>query len=252
LADPLDDLYRADPGEFVAARDALAKELREAGEREEAERVKKLRRPSAAAWLLNAVALGKPKPLREFAKASAALEQAQRRALEGGDPGKWRAAAGRERDAAQAVLDAAETLASEAGRPATKQALDLADATLRAAAADPELREQLLAGRLERERSAATIGTLGLTAPPAGRGRGKAAAHDCQSAVKRAAAQAAREAERLERRLTEAEARQERRQAAVDAAAETLCREKAELAAAKREAAGIKRELNAARKRAKR
>jgi hypothetical protein len=254
-ADPLDELYRAHPSEFVAARDALAKELREKGDRGEAAEVKKLKRPSAAAWLLNAVALERPKPLRDFAKASEALEKAQARALEGGDTGKWRAATAREREAAEAVLDAAEEAAGDAGHPATKQALDNVDDTLRAAAADAELREQLLAGRLERERSAATIGTLDLaTAPPSGADKGKGSdsgAREKESTRKRETAQAAREVKRLERQVSEAEGREAHRRAEVDQAAEALRREKSELAAAKRETAGLKRELKAAQKRAK-
>ena len=246
----LDELYRAHPSEFVAARDELAKELRSDGESDEAGRVKKLRRPSAAAWLLNVVALTKPEALKEFAKATEALEKAQARALEGGDAGKWRAAAAREREAAEAVIDVAETVAGDAGHPATKQALDLIDGTLRAAAADPELRERVLSGRLEREQSGATIGTAGLVAtPPAAKPRGAVKGKD--SAKKREAAQAAREAKRLERRVADAEAREERRQAEVDDAAEALRREKAGLAAAKRETADLKRQLKAAERRAK-
>jgi hypothetical protein len=249
----LDDLYRSHPSEFVAARDALAKQLREDGEREEADRVKKLRRPSAAAWLLNVVALAKPKVLKEFAKASGDLEKAQARALEGKDEGaaKWRAAAAREREAAEAVIDAAEKAASDAGHPATKQALDLVDGTLRAAAADPELRDRVVAGRLEREQSGATIGAAGLVAAPPSSSKRKSPAKERDSARKREVAQAAREVKRLERLITEAEARETRRQSVVDTTAETLRREKAELAEAKRETAGLRRELRAAQRRAK-
>jgi hypothetical protein len=250
----LDDLYREHPSEFVAARDELAKGLRDEGDREEADRIKKLKRPSAAAWLLNRVALARPKVLKGFAKASDDLEKAQARALEGKDEGatKWRAAAAREREAAQAVIDAAEKAARDAGHPATKQALDLVDGTLRAAAADPELREQVVAGRLERERSGATIGAAGLVAGPPSPDKKKRAANARDSARKREVAQAAREVKRLERLITEAEARETRRQAVIDTTAETLRREKAELAAAKRETAGLRRELKAAQKRAQR
>ncbi len=246
----LDDLYGAHPSEFVAARDALAKNLRDEGEREEADRVKKLRRPSTAAWLLNATALTKPKILREFAKASEALEKAQARALEGGDVEKWRAAAARERKAAEAVIEAAEREARDAGHPATKPALDLVDGTLRAAAADPDLRERVVAGRLEREQTGATIGPL-LTGGPAAAGKRSSAPSEKDSARKRSAAQAAREAKRVERRLAEAEGREQRRQAEVEKAAADVRRVKAALADAKRETAGLRRELKSARKRAK-
>ena len=64
-------------------------------------------------------------------------------------------------------------------------------------------------------------------------------------------AQAAREVKRLERLIADAEAREERRQAEVDAAAEALRRDKAALADAKRETAGLRRDLKSAQKRAK-
>src|SRR3954454_24535763 len=81
----LDELYREHPEGFVAGRNELAKEVRAAGDPEEADRIKKLRRPSAAAWLINRTALSSPSPLEEFADASRRLEEAQGRALEGDD-----------------------------------------------------------------------------------------------------------------------------------------------------------------------
>ena len=229
------------------------KGLRSDRDRDEADRVKKLRRPSAAAWLLNVVALAKPKPLRAFAKASEALAKAQQAALEGGDKEveKWRASAAREREAAQAVIDAAEKAASDAGHPATKQALDLVDATLRAAAADPELRERVVAGRLEREQAGATIG---LSEPVSAAPMGKRTAgkrKDGGSAKRREAAQASRELKRIERALGEAADREERRQAAVDDATEALRQAKERLKAAKAESADLRRQAKALERKTK-
>ena len=45
LESEIDRLYALDPGEFVAERDRVARELRDAGQREEAEQVKSLRKP---------------------------------------------------------------------------------------------------------------------------------------------------------------------------------------------------------------
>jgi hypothetical protein len=240
-ADPLDDLYRAHPGEFVAARNALAKQLRSEGEREEADGVKALKRPSAAAWLLNLVALSEPKAMRDYAKASEALERAQRKALEGGDAAKWRAAAAREREAAQAVLETAEAAARDAGHPATKQALDNVDDTLRAAAADPELRERVVAGRLDREQSGATLGTAGLIASPEATEK---------TAKRREEKQAKRDVERLERDLAAAEESVEHRKARVADATEALERARAQLKEAERETAELRKRLRAARRKA--
>jgi hypothetical protein len=247
---PLDELYREHPDGFVAGRNTLAKALRAAGERDEAERVKKLRRPSTAAWLINRAALTAPETLMEFAEASQALEDAQTRALEGDDDGAaaWRAAAEREREAAAAVLDVARNAADEAGHKAGQRALELVDATLRAAAANPELRERVLRGRVEREQSAATLGTSAL-APMPDLDRGVAKRQRAARA-RREASQARRDLERLEGELDDAEAHQERMQAQVEQTTETLKQAKAKLADAKRDAAKLKRRLKAAQRRA--
>jgi hypothetical protein len=49
----LDELYRAPFDEFIARRDALVKELRKDGKRDEADAVKKLKKPALSAWALN-------------------------------------------------------------------------------------------------------------------------------------------------------------------------------------------------------
>ena len=69
----VDELYREHPEGFVAGRDRLVKELRGAGDREEAERARKLRRPTVAAWLINRAALSSPTQLEELAEASRQL-----------------------------------------------------------------------------------------------------------------------------------------------------------------------------------
>jgi hypothetical protein len=240
----LDELYREHPEGFIAGRDQLAKELRAAGDRDEADRVRKLRRPTAAAWLINRAALSSPAQLEEFAEASRQLEEAQARALEGKDEGaaEWRAAAARERDAISAVVRLAESLAREAGHPASARALELAGETLRAATGDRELRERVLQGRVERERSAATLGT------PAGATPLRPAPG---SPKRRDLAQARQELERLERELADATAREEQLQARVERASEALRQERARLAEGKRQTADLKRQVKAAERRTK-
>jgi hypothetical protein len=238
----LDELYREPPDGFVARRDELVKELRAAGDREEAERVKKLRRPTVAAWLINRAALVSPSALAEFAEASRQLEDAQTRALEGREEAAtaWRAAAAREREAIDAVVDAAERLARDAGQPASERAVELVAETLKAATGDAELRQRVLEGRVERERSAATLGTLAVEVPRR---------PDPGSAKRRERAQAQRDAKRLERELADATAREERLRARVEQAAEALRQQKARLADSRREAAELGRQLKAAQRR---
>jgi len=240
----LDALYREPPSGFVAGRDRLAKELRGAGDREEASRVKALRRPSAAAWLINAAALTSPELLEEFAEASRQLGEVQGRALEGDEDAvaEWREAAAREREASGAVVEAGRSLALEAGEKVSPKALEAAGETLQAAASDPELRERLMRGRLEREESAPTLGIPAGTPVRRRAGTG--------SAKRREAAQVQREVERARQELDDAVAREERMRESVDRTSETLRQEKARLAEAKRETASLRRRLKAAERRA--
>jgi hypothetical protein len=240
----LDELYREHPEEFVAGRDRLAKDVRAAGDREEADRIKKLRRPSVAAWLINRIALSSPEPLEEFAEASRRLEEAQGRALDGEEEAvaEWRAAAARERDANAAVIEAAAGLARDAGHSVNQRALELAGETLRAAAGDAGLRDRVMRGRLEREQSAPTLGT------PAGPPARKRASG---SAKRRDVAMARRELERLHDELDEASAREERLHESVERTTEALRQDKARFADAKRETAKLRRQVKAAERKAK-
>jgi hypothetical protein len=239
----LDELYREHPEGFVAKRNELVKALRADGDRAEADRLKKLRRPTAAAWLINRVAIDSPELAEEFAAAGEAVEDAQRRALEGDDRAttEWRAAADREREATDAVRDAAERAARDAGHRASPRALELLVDTLRAAGGDPELRDRVVNGRVERERSAATLGISSLGATP----------RPARSAKRRGAAQAQRELKRLQDELAEATARAERLRDRVEEAAEVVRRDKATLAATKRETTTLKRRVRAVERRAR-
>ncbi|MEA2287422.1 MAG: hypothetical protein QOJ21_3465, partial [Solirubrobacteraceae bacterium] len=59
--DDSDELYGLPLDAFVPERDALAKELRSDGRREEAAEVKALRKPSVAAWGVNQAVRSQPK-----------------------------------------------------------------------------------------------------------------------------------------------------------------------------------------------
>lgn len=87
-----DELFRVDPSEFVARRDALARTLRQQGERDAAAEVKALRRPSLALWALNQVARDEPHVVQAVLDASDAARGAQADALGGGDASALRAA----------------------------------------------------------------------------------------------------------------------------------------------------------------
>ncbi|HEV3377772.1 MAG TPA: hypothetical protein VG126_10900, partial [Thermoleophilaceae bacterium] len=168
----IDRLYGVPLDEFVRDRDELAKRLRREGEREAAERIKKLRKPSAGAWALNQAVRRRRKETDALLAAGERLRESHEALLSGGDPAALREAMQEERALASALADCAEAIASETGKsgPALRERVR---ATLHAASVDDEAREELARGRFVREREAAGLGPLGAgtTATPARPGR---------------------------------------------------------------------------------
>src|SRR5215211_7413411 len=75
-------LYEVPPDEFVTERNALSRELRDAGRRDEAERVRQLRRPSLAVWAGNQLARQRELDLRRLLRAGERRRGGARRAAE--------------------------------------------------------------------------------------------------------------------------------------------------------------------------
>lgn len=72
------ELSTGDPVEFVTARDSAAARAREAGDTELSERIKKLRKPTTAAWAVNLLADREPGELRALLDLGERLRGAQR------------------------------------------------------------------------------------------------------------------------------------------------------------------------------
>jgi hypothetical protein len=142
----VNDLYAVRPEEFVAARTALVKQLKAEGHKEEAAATAKLRRPSVAAWALNQVAREEPALVAAAIDAGRRLRTASDAAV-AGRPGALRGATAGERDAANAVVKAAA--AHLGARAATLTPALLA--TIRVAALDDEVADQLARGVLVTE-----------------------------------------------------------------------------------------------------
>jgi hypothetical protein len=158
VTDPggIDDLYALAPEGFVAARDALARTLKESGDPAAAAEVKRLRRPSVAAWALNQLVRREPELLDELIEAGEALRGAQRKAMSGVKESGFREATERRRRLVQDLTRRSADILAEAGRGA--QAEDEIGRALEAASVDPQAAEELRAGRLEKPPS----GTGGL------------------------------------------------------------------------------------------
>jgi hypothetical protein len=165
----IDDLYAADPGEFVERRDRLARSLRDDGDREAADEVKKLRKPSVAAWTVNQLARREKMRLRGLFTAGERLRAAHEDVLAGGPHEALEQARDDERRALNELASAARSLLEDAGHPPTEAVLDRVRDTLHAAVVDEGLGERVRAGRLEKEERATGFGFTslpGTTAQP--------------------------------------------------------------------------------------
>jgi hypothetical protein len=178
MAGAIDGLYGLPLDEFVGARDALAKELRAAGQRDEAAAVKALKKPSVAAWAVNQALRTQAKAARELWQAGDALAAAQEAILGGkGSGADLRAATDRERAAVEPLVDAARGLLTASGSDLSDTTIERVRQTLHAGAIDPEAREEIASRRATRERAPQGLfgGGEAVAAPPAPR-EGKAAA----------------------------------------------------------------------------
>jgi hypothetical protein len=156
-------LYGGPLAEFVAQRDAMARSLRAAGRRDEATRIKSLKKPKALAWALDAGAHARPAALAEL---TAAVEDVSEAQSSGGDV---RTALARLRAAETALLTAAGDATTGQGHPVDATALA---AGLRAVVGDPHALAALGAGQLV---DVPGTGGFGLAAPPATAGSGSRA-----------------------------------------------------------------------------
>lgn len=240
----VDALYAAPPEEFVQRRDALARALRKGGDRDAAERVKALRKPTVAAWAVNALARTEKMRLRGLLTAGERLREAHEEALAGGLTPALAEARDDERAAIEELARAARALLEEKGHPASEAVLDRIRETLHAAVVDGELRERVRAGRVEKEEKATGFGFAvggGRTAKArkparradAGRAERDRKAREAQERRRReaetrlkdsrsAAAEAEQAVERAARDLKQAERELARRRASVERAERAL------------------------------
>jgi hypothetical protein len=151
IEDEVDALYDLRPGEFVAARDALARQVRRGGDREQAERIKALQRPSAAAWAVNQLARREPEWTQALTTAGRRMAEAHTALLEDGDREGWRTASAEAREAIDRLVRLAEGLLREERGSVSAPLREQVRETLQAAAADPAARELVAAGRLTRD-----------------------------------------------------------------------------------------------------
>ena len=147
----IDRLYALPLDEFTSARNELARQLKNEGEKDAAEEVAALVKPSVPVWAINQLARQDKAALRALLDAAAKLRKAQERALAGGDSDALRGAQTVEREAIRDLTQKAGGILEEAGRPATRAVLERIRSTLGAAALAEPTRDALKAGRLTDE-----------------------------------------------------------------------------------------------------
>jgi hypothetical protein len=254
------ELYAGPPEDFVASRNALAKQLKADGDAETAAIVAKLRRPAVAASVVNLAARTHPELVSQLLDAGGRLAGAQRQLLSGKNAaaGEMRAASEERRRLVRELADAAIAVAAEVGRSAEHLRDEIAG-TFEAATLDDDLADRLRAGTIEKPvtPSAGLEGLEGFAVIPGGAGSDADEAaegpeQDEPTRAQRAAEAAAAEASR---------ARVEAERAAAAAAeagerADELARAAEEAERAAREARGEERRLrdeaSTARRRAER
>ncbi len=254
------DLYGLPLDRFVPERTALARTLRDRGQREEAAKVGKLPKPSIAAWAVNQLVRTQRRAVSDLFDAGDVLQRAQEDLLSGRSDGDaLRKAAERERAAVEALMERARGLLSSEGHELSQATLDRVADTLHAAAVDEEARPQVREGCLDKELRHAGLGGAG-AALGAAASRGRARTREASTAERQpeprpadrqrtrrleaartAESEARRAVRRAERELKQA---QERR----DRAAAALAEAEDDLEAALRHAEEAEREHQRARR----
>lgn len=236
LDEELDRLYGLPLAEFTGARNELASELVKAGNREAADEVKALRKPSLSAWAVNQLARKERLQVRSLMTAAERLRNAQAMLLRGGSRDEVQEAVQRHREVIGALLDSAKEVLRSAGHPATDATLERIRETLTAVAAYDEGMKLVEEGRLSEDLDPAGFGPV-TAAPSTGkRTATPPATQRKESEQRKRIDEAKQEVDRLRAEITERKARarqatSEARQAerAAEAANKAVERETSEL-----------------------
>jgi hypothetical protein len=222
LDEVADELYGLPPGEFVGVRNARAKEARAAGDRDLAAAITALAKPTKVAWLANQLIRQRRDDVQPLLELGAGLREATA-SLSGEDLRRLT------KQQHQLVFALVQEARSLAGGPVTQDVADGLDATLRAALADDELAEQLLAARLSDGLSfsgfGGTAGSAAVAAPKLAvvKQPPRRTGADAKAAARREAIDRAEQALTEARlRAAAAEQEQERAQAEADRAADAV------------------------------
>jgi len=194
------ELYRLVPKEFTAARDVKVSEARKGGDSELASSLKKLRKPSAGAWLANLLVREQTADVQRLLNLGAEL-RSPNRALEGEN---IRRASKARADAISELVRDAKAMASRTGQPASAAALEELETTLEAAFADEQAAKSLLSGQLSNglRYSGLGFGARPRTEPTSGTTGAKSGPRPGRVAARRELEEANRDMERSDAEVT--------------------------------------------------
>jgi hypothetical protein len=245
----IDRLYQAPLATFTSARNALAAERRSAGDKDGADRVKALAKPSAVAWAVNQLYWQERERFDTLVAAVAEVAAAQREAVTGGGGGSLRDTMRRKSEVLAEVTRSAERKLVEGGSSGGLAVLQRLSATLEALASPRAKGTGPQAGRLSAELQPPgfdlALGLGGLDLPPPAPKPPRETA-PAVPPVPSAADEAAREAEG---RLQTAETEVQRSRRQLDKAVQSLGEAEARAAAARADVATLETRLLEARAR---
>lgn len=155
-----DELYALPRDEFTAARNAAVKRAREHGDKALAEQIKALRRPSTAAWLVNALSREHPDEIRALMELGDGLRAAQDQ-LEGE---ALRQLSRQRHEVVHGLVQQARALARSAGQPASEAVTRELEDTFSAAVNSSGAAQAVAGGRLTSALDPADTGGLTGTA----------------------------------------------------------------------------------------
>jgi hypothetical protein len=139
-----DELYSLRPEEFVSRRTSLAAEAKDGGDKSLAAEVKKLAKPTTAAWVVNMLVRHEPDQVEQVLELGAALREAQ--ASMAGD--ELRQLGRQRRQLTAAVTRDARALAAELGQKVGDPVATQVEDTLHAAMVDEDAAKAVRTGLL--------------------------------------------------------------------------------------------------------
>jgi hypothetical protein len=137
-------LYGLPPEEFTAARAEAVAQARRAGDRQRADRIGALRKPTTVGWLANQLVRERGEEIHALLRLGESLREATAEL----DREQLRQLSRQQHQVVYALVQQARGIANAAGRPASSDTARGLEDTLHAALADPDAAAQLAEGRL--------------------------------------------------------------------------------------------------------